>query len=108
MKKTYHKKISIFLLVFLAVHQISAQTSLFNVPTSDTLKKRELFFQVQGTLTKEDMETGAVFTWGLGKGFEAGISIKQVTFIRHSKFDLRQTNDEAAADKPEVLINMQK
>jgi hypothetical protein len=69
------------------------------------VETKKVFFQEQGVFTKNEINTSTIFTYGLGKNFEAGIKLNQLVFKRSSGVEM---NSDQTEDTPDVLINAQK
>jgi hypothetical protein len=103
------KYIHVFLLVIIAIAYAQtnglAQRNLIDVPSSEIVEAKKLFFQEQGVLTKEDINTSTIFTYGLGHNFEVGLTVYQLVFQRSQGVVI---DAESPDDNPDFLINMQK
>jgi hypothetical protein len=98
-------KLLLSICCFLLSYQINAQRNLIDVPTSEIVEAKKVFFQEQGVFTKKAINTSTIFTFGFGKNFEAGITLNQFVFKRSSRLEV---NSEKPEETPDLLINAQK
>jgi hypothetical protein len=106
MKILYHS-LKVFSLALLSPLNTLGQANFFDAITSDTIGKGSLYFQQQVSLSEDQVQLGTVLTWGLGKGWEAGVNIHQLSFERGNNSDLHLYNVQPE-ENPDVLLNIQK
>lgn len=100
MKRVYQ---SLFLLMSAAA---MGQANFFDVPSADTIAAGKLYFQQQASLAGDETQLSTIATFGLGKGFEAGLNLHQMT-LDHN--DLHLVTDGAdPARQPDLMFNAQK
>ncbi|MBT1702872.1 hypothetical protein [Chryseosolibacter indicus] len=83
-----------------------SQHNLFDVPTTEIVEYKKLFFQQQAVFTKEEINAATTFTYGLGYNFEVGLTIHQLDFKRSQGIEVDPDNHPD--ENPDFLINMQK
>jgi hypothetical protein len=93
---------------FLFIHDSVAQRNIIDVPTTEIVENGQLFFQQQVTVGNRNILSGTVFTWGLGKGFEVGFNIQQLTFNTRPRSRIIILDAEQPEESPDLLVNAQK
>lgn len=83
-----------------------AQHNLFDVPSTEIVEYKKLFFQQQATVSKEGINTATTFTYGFGYNFEIGINVHQLDFKRAQGIEVDPQHHPE--ETPDFLINMQK
>ncbi len=86
-------------------HNTMAQRNLIDVPTSEIVEHKNFFFQEQAVITKGEVNTSTVFTYGLGRSFEIGLTLNQLDFKRSQGVEI---HPETPEENPDFLINAQK
>ena len=98
----------LFLLSFFIVNNGLAQTNLIDVPTSDTVTDKHLYFQEQLVIINREVQNSAIFTWGIVDNFEAGFNIRHVTFNTRPRERRVVLDPDKPESDPQLLINAQK
>lgn len=83
-----------------------AQKNVFTVPLAEMVEKGKLYVQPGATVNKQ-IALSSIFTYGFGSNFQAGVTIKDLTYAYRSddnKFPFERVNP---ADNPDVLANLQ-
>jgi hypothetical protein len=102
----YKSKLLVILTLMLAFfNQVSAQRNLIDVPSSEIVERKKLFFQEQAVIGSKEFNTSTIFTYGLGKNFEVGLMLNQLIFKSAQGLEV---NHEQPDEEPDVLINAQK
>lgn len=73
-KKVYGFSI-VFVLTWLFTYPLFAQQNLFNIPSGDITNKKKFFYQHQLNLYSDKLESKGQLTYGLGKGWDAGMNL---------------------------------
>jgi hypothetical protein len=94
------------ILIFFA-RPVLAQRNVVNVPTSQIVQKPHMFFQEQVTILQGRIQSGTVFTWGLGKNFEAGFNLQELT-INHLGKPYIVNDRSRQGNSLDVMFNFQK
>jgi hypothetical protein len=84
---------------------VFGQKNLLDVPSSEIVEPKKLFFQQQAVFTKSEINTACIFTYGLGNDFEIGVTFYQIVFKRSVGLTI---DPETAEENPDFLINAQK
>jgi hypothetical protein len=102
--------LAIAALSFLALYSFpaNAQRNIIDVPTIEIVEKRHLFFQEQASISNRQIKSSTIFTWGLGKNFEMGFNISQLTFNVCSHTHIINIDPEKPEANPGLLLNLQK
>lgn len=87
-----------FVLSLFAVPSL-AQQSLFNVPSAEITEQGEIFFQEQINVEFSSVISNTTLDYGLGKGFEIGINLFNMTLVNYGGSDY---------NNPYLLFNAQK
>lgn len=85
-----------------------AQQSFFNVPSSDITPQRNILFQQQVDLHAEEIRGTTTFTYGLGRGWEAGLNLYNVDYLPPERQWLRNDTTTQEPFAPLLLGNVQK
>lgn len=98
-----------FLVIILLVHciRVQGQQNFFNVPTSDITDSAKLFFQQQLNINSQT-SANSTFTWGLGKGWEAGFNLFGFNIDNQQRVLLPTDTGNSSPYAPCFLINLQK
>jgi len=77
----------VLLLLFFFTAISKGQINIFEAPTAEVSEEGCLFFQQGVKISDRNIQASTIFTWGLGKNFQAGFNISQLTFNTrpHSK-----------------------
>lgn len=99
-----------FILVFFSCVSLSAlaQKNLFNVPLPEAVEQGKLYVQPGITITRDNLQLSNILTYGLGKGFQAGININDLTIDHKSEENVFPYDSVAPGVNPDVLVNLQK
>jgi hypothetical protein len=97
-------------LIILFLSQVSAQQSLFNVPSSDITPSRKPFFQQQFNIGEGLLQLNSTFSYGLGKNTEIGLNVLglNVNEGSGSPFFMTNGNLQASPVYPFYTLNFQK
>lgn len=85
-------KLFLRLFLYLTPQLIWAQQNFFNVPSSEITKQGKVFFQQQINLTRESTVYSTTFDTGIGKNWELGVNIYDLT--TQSNFRMIKENTE--------------
>jgi hypothetical protein len=107
-QRMIHFRRLLLLLSLLLAKVALPQANIVDVPNNDTLSKGQLFFQAQMVISEQEIKTGAFCTWGLGKDFEVGFNIHQLTFERKDEPGNVDVDPEKPGQTPSFLINARK
>jgi hypothetical protein len=99
-----HNRLLIIASVLLASTAI-AQRNLIDVPSGEIVESKKLFFQEQTVINKNQFNSSTIFTFGLSKNWELGLSIHQVDFKKSQGVEIDPSTPE---ENPDLLINAQK
>jgi hypothetical protein len=91
--------------LFLCEHTVWSQRNFIDVPSSDIVEKSHYFSQVQTGISKKELNTSVLFTYGLGYNWEVGIGIDKLVYAWSEGME---TSDDFPSDNPAVLFNIQK
>ena len=84
------------------------QQSFFDVINSEMTPHKKVLAQWQVSLARQQIGNQLTFDYGLGRGWEIGLNINQLTYeTKTARFLLNDTAN-AAAIAPELLLNAQK
>lgn len=92
-------------LLFAYAGKTSAQQTIFEMPSSQITAEKNFFVQQQIIIKKAGAESNSIAVYGLGLGFEAGVTVAHVQLYRPAA---PAETPAAAASQPDVLINAQK
>jgi hypothetical protein len=95
-------------MIFLGSNNCFSQINIVDVPTAEAAEKGKLFFQEEVYVGDRNIKSSTTFTWGLGKNFDFGFNIYQITFNTrpHSKDIVLDPNDPER--NPDLLLNSKK
>ncbi|MBX7144634.1 MAG: hypothetical protein K1X79_09305 [Oligoflexia bacterium] len=87
-----------------------AQQNLFNMPSGIITAPGTLFFQEQMNLFRRAGNSGTTFDIGLGKGWEAGINLLDVSLYDRLDRDNEpaQIGETHSPGSPDLMLNVQK
>jgi hypothetical protein len=94
------------LLLFCSVTR--AQPTFWDVQSGDSVAAGDLYFQEQLTVNQEGLNSGTIFTRGFRKGFEAGITVHQLTHRFASHSDVIEKSTSEPEKNADLLVNLQK
>jgi hypothetical protein len=83
----------------------AAQRNMIEVPSSEIVEKQKIFIQGQAIVSKEELATSAIATYGLGHDLEIGLTLHQFVFKKSKGIEI---NQETPEQNPDFLINVQK
>ncbi len=82
-----------------------AQQNFFNVPSSDIVVPKKVFFQEQINIAEPGMSSSTTVSVGLGKNFEVGANLLGVVYLYDKGFLI---NDTLLPYFPYMMLNAQK
>jgi hypothetical protein len=82
-----------------------AQQNFFNVPSSDIVVPKKVFFQEQINIAEPGMSSSTTVSVGLGKNFEVGANLYGVVYLYDQGFLM---NDSLSPYFPYMMLNAQK
>jgi hypothetical protein len=98
---------SSFLILLLQPPTSYAQLTVFNVSSSDITEARKISVQQQFEI-QDQIESSTTLTYGLGKGWEAGLNLNNLDYgLKSRQFEFNDTTT-AIPYAPLVLANAQK
>jgi hypothetical protein len=104
------KRCSVLVLMLLVVSVSAsfAQINIIETPSAEVCKEDRLFFQQGVKISDRTFQASTIFTWGLGKNFQAGFNINQLTFNTrpHSRNVIIESSQPEY--NPDLLVNAQK
>jgi hypothetical protein len=105
----HKQKVVLLLCALLTVsYHLIAQRNIIDVPTSEIVEKNHLYFQEQITFAQAHVITSTVFTRGFGHGFEAGLTLNQLTFRNERHRHIITVDPQIPEENPDLMINAQK
>jgi hypothetical protein len=100
------RKIWILTVFNIFILQIAmGQHNLIDIPSSDIVEYKKVFFQAQAAFTKDEINTTTIFTYGFGKKIEVGLTLYQLDFQKSKGVEINPDEPEKNVD---LLINAQK
>jgi len=82
-----------------------AQRNLVDVPSSEIVEPKKIFLQGEITFERENINTSAIFTYGLPGDWEVGLVFYKVDFKRSEGVQISSDHPE---ENPDVLLAVQK
>lgn len=94
-------------LILIASTAVTAQQTLFNVPEVDATEHRKLFFQQQVSFS-DKINSETTFSYGLGKGWEAGVNLFNLGINSESDGRIVRFEGQSPQESPKALFNVRK
>ncbi len=96
---------SIFILNALTA---TGQRNIIDIPTSEIVEKKHMFFQTQVGIGDRKIKFNAIGTYGFGKNWEGGLTINHITYNMRPQVRHIEINPESPEDNGNLMINLQK
>ncbi|QCR22674.1 hypothetical protein [Pontibacter sp. SGAir0037] len=103
MKKVY----LLFFFSFICFSAVS-QKNIFTIPDPEPVERGKLYLQPGFQITGDNIQLSNILTYGLGKRFQAGINLNDLTINYTSRHNVLPYDSVAPAENPDVLLNFQK
>ncbi|HTF81542.1 MAG TPA: hypothetical protein VL947_07450 [Cytophagales bacterium] len=87
---------------------VGAQINIIDVPTPQVSGKSKIYFQQEVHIGNRDIISGTIINWGIGKNFEAGISLCQLTFHTRPHTSLLELDPQHPEETPRLMGNLRK